>query len=322
MLKTLPEDFIVEEIPSYSVDETGRYTYFELKKVNYTTLNAIKRVAERSRIDFKKFSFAGTKDKNAITTQVVSVANRLGKDIEHFGTEEVQLAFLGYGKEPISLGDLKGNYFRITVRNLDLVPKDIMAKTTFMNLFGEQRFSTNNARIGKLLIQGKAGEAAKLILETDKQYGKAMFFHLEKYKNDYVGALKNIPRKILTMYVHSYQSMLWNQAAEALWNEGVRENRAIPLVGFGTELGDDEISQIIMHLLKEEGISQRDLIIRNMPDLSSEGDSRQYLALARNLKVSEPKEDELNKGKKKIILEFDLDKGCYATEFVRQLFDE
>ena len=38
--------------------------------------------------------------------------------------------------------------------------------------------------------------------------------YLEKNKNDYIGALRLIPKKILWLYIHSYQSYLWNIIAK------------------------------------------------------------------------------------------------------------
>ena len=68
-----PEDFIVEELPLYEPTRTGTHTFFAMRKRNLSTLEAIHRIARDLQVRTEQLGYAGLKDKNAVTTQVLSV---------------------------------------------------------------------------------------------------------------------------------------------------------------------------------------------------------------------------------------------------------
>ena len=115
-LKQIPEDFIVNEISNFEVKGKGNYSYYILRKKNYSTLRAAEHIAEKIGIPLKWIGFAGNKDKAAITSQLISIKN---KKADGISLKDIELNYLGSGDEPISLGDLEGNRFEITIRNLD-----------------------------------------------------------------------------------------------------------------------------------------------------------------------------------------------------------
>jgi tRNA pseudouridine13 synthase len=298
-IKEKPEDFFVREISNVKVGEKGEYSYFILKKRNYTTIRALQHIAEALKINPKKLGFAGSKDKNAVTEQVVS-AKGVGKErLESVNLRDIEIKYLGKGEKPLSLGDLEGNYFKIIARDAEKQPKTL---SKFKNFFGEQRFSKNNAEVGKAIVKKDFENAARLIMENEGEHEKSVREHLKQKQNDYVTALKKIPKKILQMYVHAYQSSLWNMMAEQ------SDEEEIPLIGFGTD-ADGKIKQI----LKREGITTRDFIIKEIPELSSEGGMRKVFADVDDLKIKQT-------DKTTIEFEFTLPKGSYATEFIKQCF--
>ena len=121
-IKQIPEDFIVKEINDTEFNDNGQYSYFLLKKKNYNTLKAINTISQKLRINEKNISFAGNKDRSAITEQLISIKNGR-KNIENLQIKDIELKFLGKGNEKIFLGNLTGNEFIITIRNL--AKKDI-----------------------------------------------------------------------------------------------------------------------------------------------------------------------------------------------------
>ncbi|MBW2992591.1 tRNA pseudouridine(13) synthase TruD [Candidatus Woesearchaeota archaeon] len=303
-IKEKPEDFIVEEVTNVIAKDKGRYKLYWMTKKDYTTADAVKRIAKKLRIKERFIGFAGTKDKKAITKQLVGIPFISKEKIENLGFDGLKLDFYGNNDEPVSLGDLEGNNFEIVVRNLDGVEVE---NKKIKNFYGEQRFSKQNADIGKLIVKKDFKKAAEKIAESERDVKE----YLDINEKDYIGALRRLALKILKIYVHAYQSYLWNKIALQ-----IDEDCEIPIIGFDTEVKDEKIEKI----MKEEGINYRDFIIKEIPELSSEGGKRELFVKPKDFEILEKGEDELNKGKKKIKLKFFLPKGSYATEAIRQLF--
>ena len=140
------------------------------------------------------------------------------------------------------------------------------------------------------------------------------------------------------LYVHAFQSLIFNKTISELIISETKEykkvdysngffvfpdkdlnNTKIPIVGFGTEFKDKKIKDISSFLLKKEGITLRDFIVRGMPELASEGDERNMFVKPEKLNIKTG-DDELNKSKKKCIISFTLPKGSYATIVIKKIF--
>ncbi len=341
-LKQLPEDFVVTEIPEEH--ETGRNTllhgeYFlcRLVKKNLTTEESISRLSKLLNLPRKLFSYAGTKDKKAVTTQHITVKKSSAlKEIE-LETKTSFLKFypLFHTNKPLSLGDLKGNSFKIVVRNLpsSFSLPDLPENFYFPNYFGEQRFSEKNFEAGVLLLQKKFKEALSIINNPVSQV------YLEKRPNDFIGALKKIPKKILSFYTASVQSHFFNLLLSELIEKnlspvskitlnktklnipsfkGLEKFHSMKLVMPGFGQPEHEMPPFLEEKLKTI-LSEYKLnfIIKQLPSISPETRERNAFALCTNFKSSELEDDELNKGMKKTTLSFTLPKSSYATVLIK-----
>ena len=329
ILKQIPEDFVVTEISNVKILGQGKYLYLNLKKTNRNTLDCVKEIAKQLNLKEKDVGFAGSKDKNAVTTQLVSVLGVSKEKISKIKIDNCELSILGSGNKPISLGDLEGNSFEITIRDLEEVN---INKTNFVaNYFDEQRFSVHNVDIGRHLVKKEFKEAVKLMDDSRADE------HLEKHHNDFIGAMKKLPKRLLMMYVHAYQSYLWNETlaeylrknskvvTEVAYSLGhfvftdKKLDLKIPLIGFNDTLVTPETKEIIEQIMKKENLHFSDFVIKQIPELSMEGDLRNAFVDITDLKIGVTEEDELNINKKKVKVLFSLGKGSYATMVVRKL---
>ncbi|MCS4540734.1 MAG: tRNA pseudouridine(13) synthase TruD [Euryarchaeota archaeon] len=272
VIKQLVEDFIVEEItpegiilkskiwnepePTFS-EVVGDQIHFTLEKFDWDTLRAIQFLAKKLYVSKKRFGFAGTKDKRAISVQQISTWNIDLERLEQLSIKGLEIRNIRKSDKRIQLGDLQGNRFTITIRNIDLsceetktylekITEEIAKNNGVPNFFGVQRFGTRRPvthLVGYQLIKGNIKEAvlvylskwfptegkesieARKFLEENPsefkvalekfpsrlKYERTLLAHLSEKPNDFCGALRKLPRSLLKMFVHAYQSYLFNR---------------------------------------------------------------------------------------------------------------
>ena len=325
VIKSVPEDFVVKERILLDAGSSGPYSYYMLRKRGYSTQKAVESVARAFRKKLKYINFAGNKDKYAVTEQHISILHGPARDLD---LGDIKLTFLGRGRERINLGSAEGNDFEITVRNIERRPKP---PECVPNYFDSQRFGRkeNNHIAGKLIVTGKYKEACSLIPETRER--------LKENPNDFVGALRSLPKRVLRLYPHAYQSFLWNSVASE-YIAGFRhwslelpfgtlrfpEERiasiSVPVPGYTTTIPDSVIGNISRKVLSEERISLNDFRQKTFPEFDLRGGERILLASVSNLAIGRLEEDELNPGMKKCRISFSLGSGSYATVVIRAMF--
>jgi len=285
IIKQSPEDFIVREYWPPDFGE-GQYSVYLLIKRGWNTEDCLQWLSTKLRRPRKYFGYCGSKDKNALTEQYITIKHGPNS----ISTPEgLSLAYLGRRAESLHLGEHKRNSFMITVREYN---GEKPALKPVKNYFGEQRFGSNNTEIGFALLTRNYSKAAELL-------------KLE-FTTDPIAALRRIPRHTLMLYVHSAQSKLWNELTETLPSEQV----AVPLPGFAPE-GTPELLLAMDSLLEKHGLSRESFINRSFQELSLEGGSRPMLQDIKDFSAS------VENGV--CVLCFSLAKSQYATETVKQL---
>lgn len=293
-IKEKPEDFVVEEVLKLK-KKKGGYSYFLLKKKNWNTLDVVREIAKKLKVKEDDVKYAGLKDKNAVTEQYISIKNI--KNVR-FMIKDVKIKKVGEGDEPIKLGFLEGNKFKIIVRNLNKEKKLKINKIE--NYFDKQRFSTKNIKIGRALLKRDYKTLLRLLELKNKE---------ELFKFD---------KKILRFSLNSYQSYVFNKALKECLDKKIKINE-LPLINFDTKFKNKTIEKIYNKILEKDKIKKEDFIFREMPFLVSEGKERNIFSKVNNFKYKYSK-DELNKNKLKCTLSFYLNKGSYGTLVVKKLF--
>jgi tRNA pseudouridine13 synthase len=190
-------------------DLGGEYLHFTLYKEDRDTMACLDYMARVSKIPTRSFSVAGNKDRRAVTTQRVSVnkvkAERISSlnKIMH-GTVAADFA---YSTEPLNLGDLSGNHFKIAMRSVEGATTEeietslnFLKNTGFINYYGMQRFGTRSvptSATGIAMLAEKWEEAIDSIMDLrTEDMGDYLIARKHwKENRDAAAALKLFPKR-------------------------------------------------------------------------------------------------------------------------------
>ncbi|MCD6513035.1 MAG: tRNA pseudouridine(13) synthase TruD [Thermoplasmata archaeon] len=386
-IKSIADDFYVEEISIFPPPAKGKFVIVRVKSKNWETNRLIEKIASILKISPRAIGYAGIKDRRSISVQLMSIASSPEK-IMSIHLPDVEISVLYRTNKPIYAGNLKGNIFRIVIRDIENEEDaekcmQTIKENGFPNFFGIQRFGIARPithTVGKYLLENKIKEAVMEYIahaferEDEESYEARKFFketmdfeealkifpeklsferrmleHLSKNPDDWYGALSKLPFSLRRMFIHAYQSFLFNRILSERIRRGMPINEAVegdivtrkmqeergvyvnnhnierinknikkgicfptaPIIGYDSQFAKGEMGEIERKILNESGISTEQFKMPYIPELASAGMRRSVIAKAEGLRW--------RMEGKNIVLEFYLPKGCYATSLLREI---
>jgi tRNA pseudouridine13 synthase len=161
-IKGQPEDFEVEEVPAYEPSGNGDFLYLWIEKRGMGAEYFARQIAKRLAIAPGDVGTAGLKDRHAVTRQMVSVPAAVEARLSQLDGDGIRLLRIGRHSNKLRPGHLRGNRFRILVRDVDPSASEriepIVARLRsegLPNYFGPQRFGKDGetARSGFALLR-------------------------------------------------------------------------------------------------------------------------------------------------------------------------
>ena len=168
ILKANPEDFVVVEDLGFAPDGEGEHLLVRILKTDCNTRFVADALAKFLKIHAREVSFAGQKDKHAVTEQWLC-ARLPGKempDLSKFQLEGCQVLEYARHKRKLRLGALKGNQFTLILREIsdrDDVERRLQAVAAqgVPNYFGAQRFGIGGSNLLGALRWAESGAAVR-----------------------------------------------------------------------------------------------------------------------------------------------------------------
>ncbi len=390
------EDFYVEEIPEMIPTGEGPNVWIWIEKVGRTTLDVVLDISRDLHISRKRMGFAGMKDKKALTRQWICIANMDSeeqfKQVEELDIYKTDFLEIKRGRKKLRMGQLKGNKFKILIRDLDDIEKsaDIanevlkeLEVTGVPNYYGWQRFGkprTNTHLVGEALIHNDLKEAVRRYvgnpsqeesLENQKarqayddgdlekslelmgkgmRYEKMMVRQLIKDSKKgelddkaYMNAIHALPKPLQRMFVHAYQSYLFNDVVSRRVDMGINKfiegdiiidngehiirdktpeeyqelidnfevSPTVPLFGTKVPFAGGEVGEMEKSVLKSYNIDKSNFEVPKMPRLGSHG-----LRRSLRFQVWDACAKATDDG---VLAEFSINKGSYATAVLREV---
>jgi tRNA pseudouridine13 synthase len=271
-LKQLPEDFQVEERTDVRPGEEGPFAYYRMEKRGWSTPDALAAVRRRWKIDLRRLSYGGLKDRHACSVQYLTILHGPQRKLHHQG---VTVEYLGQVATPYTSRDIRANTFSLTLRDLEQSSKSGIEQTLeeirrqgAPNYYDDQRFgsvSPGGEFIAKHLVFGRFEEALRLALaspyehdrapqkkekviltrhwgdwklckaELPRGHARSLVDYLVSHPTDFRGAMARMRPELKGLYLSAYQSYVWNRMLAGWLNSHCRPEQLLTVT---LRLGD------------------------------------------------------------------------------------
>ena len=117
-IRSLPEDFIVDEELSFSPTGDGEHIFLQIRKTGKNTEDIARLLAHHAGVTRKSVSYAGLKDRHAVTSQFFSVhlPGKQDPDWQRLVDSSFKLVSVSRHQKKLRRGALSRNNFRLRIR--------------------------------------------------------------------------------------------------------------------------------------------------------------------------------------------------------------
>jgi tRNA pseudouridine13 synthase len=265
-LKQQPDDFQVEELTDIVPTDYGPFSFYRLEKRGWATPDALAAVRRRWRIEPRRLSYGGLKDRHAATAQYLTIFHGPKRNLRH---HDISVAYLGQIAHAYASADIRANRFVIRLRDLTFAEMETAQQALeevrcdgVPNYFDDQRFgsvSPGGEFIARLMVLERFEDALRLALAAPYEFDRAeqkrekaillqhwgdwaackehlprgharsLVDYLRQHPGDFRGALARLRPELRGLYLSAYQSHLWNRMLARWLSEHCRPEQLVPV---------------------------------------------------------------------------------------------
>ncbi|KAI1082281.1 pseudouridine synthase [Whalleya microplaca] len=174
---------------------------------------------------------------------------------QRFGTHQI-------GTQEVGMKILKQDFEGAVSALLSFNP-DLLNTSEAGQLAQSRREDAARAQACSVFLDTGDTQAALKYLPKRCNVESSLMRHLGRQPTDYIGALLSINRGMRTMYVHAYQSLVWNFAASKRWelfgSQVVKGDLVLIKTGNSTGQGDhhkDKSDEEMIHLIEGDAVTE------------------------------------------------------------------
>ncbi|RDF01249.1 tRNA pseudouridine(13) synthase TruD [Haemophilus parahaemolyticus] len=315
-LKAEFADFIVREELGYPLAGEGEFVAVKVRKTNANTLFVGEQLAKFVGISVKNMSYAGLKDRHAVTEQwfCLHLAGKETPDFSAFECEGVEILEVTRHNRKIRTGALEGNYFELLLRDVEKTDElkqrlNQLQAVGFPNYFTEQRFG----RDGHNLTQAQRWASGEISVKDRKKRS----FYLSAARSEVFNLV--VSQRIADQQM---QTVLLGDYLQLAGSNSFFEVKVEDLVQSQQRLDENDVlltaPLIGENSLEQKGNEREKAIVAQHENLISLM-KKERMNAARRAILCKPQDLHWQFEPEGLRLIFFLNSGSYATGLVREL---
>lgn len=318
-IKSIPDDFMVQEILSFQPEGSGEHAFLQIQKQGENTEYVARLLARFAGVRQRDIGYAGLKDRHGMTTQWFSVwlPGKEDPDWSQLETTSIQVLQAVRHARKLKRGVLSGNQFQLLIRDwagdksrLEMQLQCIK-KSGFPNYFGSQRFGHQGQNVNKALalLQGAKvkREQRSIYLSAVRSYLFNQILSQRIIANNWNQAIAGD----VFIFNHSNSYFKPEQIDDCV-RQRIGQGEIHPTaIMYGKGVLETQAEALA---IEEKVISQHQCLSDGLIGYGLEASRRALRVMPDDLSWEFIADDGL-------LLRFCLPAGCYATSLLREIVD-